>query len=53
MKLHRDYPVFADEIEKLISRIKDLMIPFQKKYYYAPEMKGSYSIKAVLPATRS
>ena len=26
------------------------MIPFQKKYYYAPEMKGSYSIKAVLPA---
>ena len=26
------------------------MIPFQRKYYYAPEMKGSYSIKAVLPA---
>jgi hypothetical protein len=26
------------------------MIPFQKKYYYSPEMKGSYSIKAVLPA---
>ena len=26
------------------------MIPFQKKYYYAPEMKGSYSIKAVLPS---
>ena len=26
------------------------MIPFQKKYYYASEMKGSYSIKSVLPA---
>ena len=26
------------------------MIPFRKKYYYKPEMKGSYSIKAVLPA---
>ncbi len=26
------------------------MIPFQKRYYYTPEMKGSYSIKYVLPA---
>ncbi|HSW54075.1 MAG TPA: DUF2779 domain-containing protein [Ignavibacteriaceae bacterium] len=49
-EIARDYPSFTDKIEKLISRIKDLMIPFQKKYYYAPEMKGSYSIKAVLPA---
>jgi len=45
-----DFPEYADEIEKLILRIKDLMIPFQRKYYYSPEMKGSYSIKAVLPA---
>lgn len=49
-EIARDFPGYADEIEKLISRIKDLMIPFQKKYYYAPEMKGSFSIKAVLPA---
>jgi hypothetical protein len=49
-EIARDFPHYADEIEKLVSRIKDLMIPFQKKYYYAPEMKGSYSIKAVLPA---
>ena len=27
-----------------------LMVPFQKKYYYTPEMQGSYSIKKVLPA---
>jgi hypothetical protein len=49
-EIARDHSEYSDEIEKLISRIKDLMVPFQKKYYYAPEMKGSYSIKAVLPA---
>jgi hypothetical protein len=49
-ELSRDFPEYADEIENLVSRIKDLMVPFQKKFYYAPEMKGSYSIKAVLPA---
>ena len=49
-EIARDFPHYADDIEKLILRIKDLMIPFQRKYYYAPEMKGSYSIKAVLPA---
>ena len=26
------------------------MTPFQKKYIYMPEMRGSYSIKSVLPA---
>ena len=26
------------------------MMPFQKKWYYTHEMKGSYSIKFVLPA---
>ena len=49
-EITRDFPQYADEIEKLILRIKDLMVPFQRKYYYAPEMKGSYSIKAVLPS---
>jgi hypothetical protein len=49
-EIARDFPQHSTEIETLIARIKDLMIPFQKKYYYAPEMKGSYSIKAVLPA---
>jgi len=49
-EIARDFPKYAEEIEKLILRIKDLMIPFRQKYYYSPEMKGSYSIKAVLPA---
>lgn len=44
------FPEFAESIEEMIPRIKDLMIPFRQKYYYAKEMKGSYSIKSVLPA---
>ena len=49
-EIARDFSEYASKIEKLILRIKDLMVPFQKKNYYSPEMKGSYSIKAVLPA---
>jgi len=44
------YPQYAYEINNIINRLKDLMTPFQKKWYYTPEMKGSYSIKYVLPA---
>lgn len=49
-EIAKDFPEYAKQIEERISRIKDLMIPFQRKYYYTPEMKGSYSIKYVLPA---
>jgi len=49
-EIARDFPRYKEDIAKQILRIKDLMIPFQKKYYYAPGMKGSYSIKAVLPS---
>ena len=49
-EIARDFPEFEDEINERINRIVDLMLPFQKKYYYSPEMKGSYSIKYVLPA---
>jgi hypothetical protein len=34
----------------VVNKLKDLMIPFQQKWYYTPEMRGSYSIKYVLPA---
>ena len=44
------FPKYASVIEEIIDRIIDIMIPFQKKWYYAPEMEGSYSIKKVLPA---
>lgn len=49
-EIARDFPQYKNDINRLIKRIKDLMIPFQKKYYYTPEMEGSYSIKYVLPA---
>jgi hypothetical protein len=45
-----DFPVYASSIEKVIERVKDLMILFRKKLYYSPVMRGSYSIKNVLPA---
>lgn len=44
------FPGYRQEIEERINRIKDLMVPFQKKYYYTDKMQGSYSIKYVLPA---
>ena len=44
------FPHYTNEINNIINRLKDLMIPFQKRWYYTPEMKGSYSIKYVLPA---
>ena len=44
------FPKYKKEIEERINRVKDLMLPFQKKYYYNYKMQGSYSIKYVLPA---
>ena len=44
------FPEYSIGLNGIINRLKDLMIPFQKKWYYTPEMKGSYSIKNVLPA---
>ena len=44
------FPNYSIQLRGVINRLKDLMIPFQQKWYYKPEMKGSYSIKNVLPA---
>ena len=44
------FPQYSNELCGIINRLKDLMIPFQQKWYYTPEMRGSYSIKSVLPA---
>ena len=49
-KLAEKFTEFNLQLMKIHDNIHDLMIPFQKKYYYTPEMKGSYSIKNVLPA---
>jgi len=43
------YPDYETELLAINARVVDLMIPFQKQWYYHPAFKGSYSIKAVLP----
>ncbi len=49
-ELIRIFPKYQSQLESIIGRMKDLMIPFKEKWYYVPAMKGSYSIKYVLPA---
>ncbi len=44
------YPDLKPEMDRFNSNIVDLMIPFRNRDYYTKEMKGSYSIKYVLPA---
>lgn len=44
------FPNYSISIHKIIRRLKDLMVPFQQRWYYTPAMLGSYSIKKVLPA---
>ena len=48
--LIESFPEYSNELRGIVNRLKDLMIPFQQKWYYTPEMRGSYSIKSVLPA---
>lgn len=43
-------PEYSKELMNIHDHIIDLMAPFQKKHYYVREMRGSYSIKSVLPA---
>lgn len=44
------FPDLADNINKRIDNIRDLMVPFRKRDVYRWQMHGSYSIKEVLPA---
>ncbi|WP_462112010.1 DUF2779 domain-containing protein [Campylobacter concisus] len=49
-RLAEIYPQISNELMAIHSNIKDLMAPFASKSYYHPKMRGSYSIKYVLPA---
>jgi len=49
-KLAAMFPVFSEHLLAIHDNVKDLMTPFASKDYYVPAMKGSYSIKYVLPA---
>ena len=44
------YPDLKQHLLAIRDNMHDLMIPFQKQYYYTEAMQGSYSIKYVLPA---
>ena len=44
------YPDLAEHLMNIHDNIHDLIVPFQKKQYYNKAMKGSASIKHVLPA---
>ena len=48
--LAETYNDLKEELLKIKENIRDLMIPFKNRNYYAKEMQGSYSIKYVLPA---
>jgi hypothetical protein len=43
------FPEYSSHLNNLIENIADLAEPFQKRYYYLPQMQGKYSIKIVLP----
>jgi hypothetical protein len=42
------FPSLGGQIDAVIARLFDLL-PFVREHYYHPAMKGSFSIKAVLP----
>ena len=42
------YPDLAPALEAAIDRLVDLL-PIAREHYYHPDMRGSWSIKAVLP----
>lgn len=49
-ELSNMYEELNEDLLKLNERVVDLMDIFSKRFYYQKEMKGSYSIKYVLPA---
>lgn len=44
------FPDLAEAIDVRLSNVRDLMVPFRKRDVYRWQMRGSYSIKEVLPA---
>lgn len=49
-ELQTQLPHFEKGLQLIRDRLIDLAIPFASKWYYHPAMRGSYSIKVVLPA---
>jgi len=49
-EIARDLPKYNNAALAIANRLRDLIVPFQKKLYYTPNMDGRYTIKKVLPA---
>lgn len=49
-EMQPDFPQFEKELEHIIDRLDDLIIPFRQGFYRTETMNGSSSIKQVLPA---
>lgn len=44
------FPDLSDHLMSIHDNMKDLMVPFRRKWYYTDAMEGSFSLKSVLPA---
>jgi hypothetical protein len=49
-ELAEQFREYSEKLLRINENMIDLMIPFKRRHYYTKEMRGSYSIKAVLPA---
>jgi len=49
-ELSLDFPRHKAALKSISDRMIDLLVPFRSRLLYHPEMKGSASLKAVLPA---
>ena len=45
--LKNEFPELRDSLQTIQNKIKDLIIPFENKWYYTKNMKGSNSLKNV------
>jgi hypothetical protein len=50
LNLAKRFPEFGDQVNSWVGGMADLMVPFRQRDVYFASMKGSYSIKYVLPA---
>jgi hypothetical protein len=49
-ELGKTYPEYKKQLDNITGRMVDLIIPFRSRFIYHPKMKGSASLKSVLPA---
>ncbi len=49
-RLKQEFPELKKELEHLLKKLVDFAVPFQQLWYYSAGMKGSFSLKNILPA---